>query len=64
MYMKLIQTCTYIVQVIEALFVGVYNSGCKTMQLKVKITVMESDTENFQWYFIRCKFLFDFIDAT
>ena len=46
-----------VVQVAEVLVVSMHDAGCKTTQIKVKITVMESDTANLQWYFIRCKFV-------
>jgi len=43
-------------QVVEALLVSFHDTGCKTTQLKVKITIVESDSDNLQWYFIRCKY--------
>jgi len=42
-------------QVIEALLVSVHDAGSKATQLKIKIAVLESDTDGFQWYFIRSK---------
>ena len=44
-------------QVVETILVSLQDTGCKATQLKVKITILESDTENSQWFFLSSKFL-------
>lgn len=53
----------YVIQVLEVSFVNMHDAGCKTTQLRVKVSVMESDTDHLQWYFIRSKISFDLVVA-
>lgn len=50
---------TYVLQVIEALIVSLHDAGSKATRLRIKITILESDTDGFQWYFIRSKLVVD-----